>query len=52
MLHCTSSVFSSVVNRWRRKKTFSPAALSAPQWIMDLILALIDRFGDKENELS
>jgi len=25
---------------------------SAPEWIKDLILALIDRFGDIENELS
>jgi len=25
---------------------------SAPEWIKDLILALIDRFGDTENELS
>ena len=25
---------------------------SAPEWIKDLILALIDRFGDRENELS
>ena len=48
---CTLSVFSWVVNRWRWKKTFVQPP-SAPQWIMDLILALIDRFGDKENELS
>ena len=25
---------------------------SAPEWIKDFILALIDRFGDIENELS
>ena len=48
---CTLSVFSWVVNRWRWKKTFVQPP-SAPQWIMDLILALIDRFGDRENELS
>jgi len=48
---CTFNVFSSVVNRRRWKKTFLQPP-SAPPWIMDLILALIDRFGDKENELS
>jgi hypothetical protein len=50
-LHSTLSVFSWVVDRWRWKKTFLQPP-SAPEWIKDLILALIDRFGDRENELS
>lgn len=37
------------------KENFNPSMQqppSAPEWIKDLILALIDRFGDIENELS